>query len=463
MKKLRKSAVFLIGLCLIGIVFLVFMLTRSPASIEFNELSREIEIGSVVDFSRFIDSVKNGNIEDVVVDDSKVKMNQLGKYEVQYKFNDEVETLTIEVVDTTAPEVKLNNKTILFDYPLKAKELVKEIKDATKTEVEFKEDYSFDKAGQQTVIVVVTDEGKNTIEKEAIVTVLEKDEEKPVIKTNELTLDLDSNVELKNVIDVTDNQDKNVKVTIDESTLKRSQAGDYKVKVTAIDASKNKNEKEVVIHVVKREVSKQKVVYLTFDDGPSKHTPEVLSILKKYDIKASFFVTGMNKKYYSYMKNVVDEGHTIALHTYSHKYGKVYKSTDAYFNDLKKIQDLVEKQTGLKVYNIRFPGGSSNTVSRKYSKGIMTKLVKQVEKQGFRYFDWNCENGDGFSKMSQSEMIRRGTSSSANQIMILMHDANGKEDTIETLPKIIEYYAKKGYQFKAIDETTPDFHQHVNN
>lgn len=463
MKKINKKIIAITTLCLIGVMFVVFMLTRPSSAIEFNDLNREIEINSIVDFSRFVDSVKKGTVEDIVIDDSQVKMNQLGKYDVQYKLGDETKTLTIEVVDTTAPKVQLENKTILFDYPLQAKELVKEIKDATKTEVKFKEDYSFDQPGKMEVIVVVTDEGKNTTEKAANVTVLEKDEEKPVIKTDELTLDIDSNIELKNMINVTDNQDKNVKVTTDESTLKRKEAGDYKVKVTAIDASGNKNEKEITIHVVKRVASKQKIVYLTFDDGPSRYTKDVLKILDKYNAKATFFVTGMNKPYYSYMKTVVDKGHTIGLHTYSHNYGKVYKSTDAYFADLKKIQDLVEKQTGLKVNNIRFPGGSSNTVSRKYSKKIMSRLVKQVEKKGFRYFDWNCENGDGYSKMAKSEMIRRATSSSANQVMILMHDANGKKATVETLPKIIEYYQKKGYQFKAIDETTPDFHQHVNN
>jgi len=171
----------------------------------------------------------------------------------------------------------------------------------------------------------------------------------------------------------------------------------------------------------------------------------------------------MNKNYYSYMKTIVDKDHTIALHTYSHKYSSVYQSADAYFKDLKKIQDLVEKQTGIKAKYIRFPGGSSNTVSKKYSKGLMSQLVKEVEKQGFRYFDWNCENGDGYSHMSKSAMVKRATSSSANKVMILMHDANGKKSTVETLPQIIEYYLKKGYQFKAIDESTPDFHQRVNN
>ncbi len=93
----------------------------------------------------------------------------------------------------------------------------------------------------------------------------------------------------------------------------------------------------------------------------------------------------------------------------------------------------------------------------------MSQLTKQVGKKGYIYYDWNCENGDGYAHMSQSQMLKRATSSSAKKVMILMHDANGKQNTVDILPKVIEHYQKKGYTFKAIDDSTPVFHQHVNN
>jgi len=263
-KKINKKLLSIL-VCVIAIICLVFLFNR-PSAIKFNDLSRKIEINSVVDFSRFIDTVKQGEVKDVVIDDSQVKLNQLGKYDVIYKIGDKKETLTIEIVDTVPPKVTLMNKTIAYNYSLKPEELIKEVQDATQTTASFKEKYSFDKAGKMEVTVVVEDQGKNVTEQKATVTVLEKDEEKPVIKTNEITLDLNAITDLKYLIEVTDNQDKNVKVTIDDSGLKRDKEGDYKVRVTAVDASMNKSEKDVVVHMKKRTADKQKIVYLTFDD-----------------------------------------------------------------------------------------------------------------------------------------------------------------------------------------------------
>jgi peptidoglycan/xylan/chitin deacetylase (PgdA/CDA1 family) len=454
-----------LGLGMIAVVIILivgFFLTRPTKIIEFNDEAKQVEINSIVDYNKFIKDilVDDKNVE---IDDSQVKYDTLGNYNVIYKIGDKTQTLKIEVVDTIKPKVTLKTKTVIYDYPLKADELVNKIVDETKTEVSFKEDYSFTHVGENEVVVVVKDEGGNITEESTTVTVLEKDEEKPTINTTEIKYYIDSNTEIKDKIDVTDNQDKNVKVSVDETNLDKTKAGDYTVTVTATDASGNVSTSDVTVHVSKRDLTKEKIVYLTFDDGPSKYTPDVLKILDKYNIKASFFVTGINKKYYSYMKTIVDKGHTIGLHTYSHEYGTVYASIDAYFKDLEKIYNLVEKETGVKAKYIRFPGGSSNTVSRKYTKKIMSKLVKMVEEKGYSYFDWNCENGDGYSKMGKTEMIKRATSSSSNHIMILMHDANGKQNTVDTLSTVIEYYKKKGYEFKAIDDETPIFHQHVNN
>lgn len=208
-----------------------------------------------------------------------------------------------------------------------------------------------------------------------------------------------------------------------------------------------------------------KTVYLTFDDGPSSNTPAILDILDKYGVKATFFVinSGRNNKY---MKDIVNRGHQIALHSYSHDYSKIYSSDEAYFNDLQKISDLVKTQTGVETKVIRFPGGGSNTVSKKYSKGIMTRLSKSVTEKGYVYFDWNCSNGDATGQKTSVQIQLDYCSQypkSASQIVVLMHDVGNKKVTVESLPKIIEYYQSCGMKFDVLTENTPPIHHHINN
>lgn len=195
-----------------------------------------------------------------------------------------------------------------------------------------------------------------------------------------------------------------------------------------------------------------KTVYLTFDDGPSQYTPEILDILDKYGVKATFFV--VNGKYNRVMKDIVNRGHQIGLHCYKHVYSEIYESDEAYFKDLNKISDVVKKQTGVETKIIRFPGGGSNTISKKYSKGIMTRLTKSVAEQGYRYFDWNCSNGDAdgantvIKQVTNCSQFPRGE----KNIVVLMHD--NKEITMKSLPKIIEYYKACGMEFGVLTEST---------
>ena len=208
-----------------------------------------------------------------------------------------------------------------------------------------------------------------------------------------------------------------------------------------------------------------KTVYLTFDDGPSSNTPKILKILDRYNVKATFFVIngGSNNKY---MKDIVEKGHTIALHSYTHNYSKIYTSKEAYFNDLNKIHDLVQEQTGVDSKIIRFPGGSSNTVSKKYCKGIMTELTKEVTNNGLVYFDWNVTNGDATGEKTNVEKQLNYVSQypkKSKTIIVLMHDTDAKDMTVESLPSIIEYYQSQGMNFGVIKQNTPAIHQNVNN
>lgn len=205
-----------------------------------------------------------------------------------------------------------------------------------------------------------------------------------------------------------------------------------------------------------------KTVYLTFDDGPSSYTPQILDTLDKYGVKATFFVKNGGK--YNYvMKDIVNRGHAIGLHTYTHDYKKVYSSDTAYFNDLNKISDLVYEQTGVRSKIIRFPGGASNTVSKKYSKGIMTRLTKSVTEQGYVYFDWNCSNGDADGANTVQKQLNYCSqySKSASTVIVLMHDT--KSTTRDALPKIIEYYKSCGFNFGVLTTSSPRIQHRVNN
>lgn len=208
----------------------------------------------------------------------------------------------------------------------------------------------------------------------------------------------------------------------------------------------------------------EKVCYLTFDDGPSENTLKILEILKKYNVKATFFV--INSKQIGYVKNIYEAGHTVGLHSATHNYAKIYSSTDAYFKDLEEISNKVESIIGIKPNVIRFPGGSSNTVSKKYCKGIMSRLTKLVAEKGYYYFDWNVESGDANQNTASYTYIRNNVLNGAknkNTACVLMHDSSAKTTTVQALPEIIEGLSKMGYRFEALSDKANGYHHRVNN
>lgn len=207
-----------------------------------------------------------------------------------------------------------------------------------------------------------------------------------------------------------------------------------------------------------------KTIYLTFDDGPSARTPEVLQILADNGVKATFFVKN-GGKYNRYMQDIVAQGHTIALHTYSHDYASIYSSDEAYLNDLQQISDLVYDQTGVRTKIMRFPGGASNTKSRKYCSGIMTRMTQKVTEMGYQYYDWNLSSGDASGGTVPASTIINNCRKVPrnNTVIVLMHDAGDKRTTVEALPEVIAYYKAAGCNFAAIDANTPPIHQKVAN
>lgn len=179
-------------------------------------------------------------------------------------------------------------------------------------------------------------------------------------------------------------------------------------------------------------------VYLTFDDGPSIYTNDILDILDSYNVKATFFVVGKEEtNAEEALQRIVDEGHTLGMHSYSHKYKELYESMDSFTQDFARIRDSIYQATGVESVCYRFPGGSSNTVS----KIDMHDFIEYLDSQGVEYYDWNVSSGDGGSmKLSTDTLLENCTKDidTRDTSIILLHDSAEKPTTVEALPDIIE-------------------------
>lgn len=203
------------------------------------------------------------------------------------------------------------------------------------------------------------------------------------------------------------------------------------------------------------EEENSKIVYLTFDDGPSSNTNAILDILKEYNVKATFFVNGktdeISKEGY---KRIVEEGHTLAMHSYTHVYKEVYASKEAFLEDVYRLQNYLFDLTGTKPIYYRFPGGSSNTISEM----DMQIFIQALHEEGMEYFDWNVANGDGGNKELTTDQILTNVWNDIPKYehsMILMHDSVQKGFTVEALPEMIKQLQEAGYTILPIDDTTP--------
>ena len=220
------------------------------------------------------------------------------------------------------------------------------------------------------------------------------------------------------------------------------------------------------VHVVPVEMPEivmppEKTVYLTFDDGPCGNTNNLLDVLKKYDVKATFFVVGeMGRP--EVIKRAYEEGHAIGVHCYVHD-KKIYKSEQAYFEDFMKMQEVIREQTGSYTRIFRFPGGSANTSSR-FNKGIMTRLTKIMTDMGYRYFDWNISAGDSGEAHETSfyeNRIISGLKRNTEYVIVLQHDI--KPNSVRAVEGVIKWGLKNGYTFLPLDITSPHVESKVNN
>jgi peptidoglycan/xylan/chitin deacetylase (PgdA/CDA1 family) len=199
-----------------------------------------------------------------------------------------------------------------------------------------------------------------------------------------------------------------------------------------------------------------KVAYLTFDDGPSIYTNRVLDILKEYNVKATFFVNGRSDaNSLSIYRRIVNEGHSIGNHTYTHKFQNIYTSVQAFDNDFNSLQDLILRTTGVTMDIMRFPGGSNNAISDSYSLGIMNTLTVKYKNMGYKYFDWNASAGDSWEGTTTSYAIDNITRQCRYKsfAIILMHDS--RPTTPDALKSAIQNLTGFGFKFLPLSTSTP--------
>lgn len=206
-----------------------------------------------------------------------------------------------------------------------------------------------------------------------------------------------------------------------------------------------------------------KFAYLTFDDGPSANTEQILNILQEYGVKATFFVIGSETEYGKHLyRRIVEEGHAIGLHSYNHVYADIYKSEEAFMESMYKLRNLIENTTGVRPDILRFPGGSNTSFITRYGgPDLAASLVARLHREGMQYFDWNVSSLDATKPVVDTKIITEATLRGAqgrNQAIVLMHDAPAKKTTVEALPAIIEGLQAQGYTFEVLKRDTPPVH-----
>lgn len=398
--------------------------------------------------------------------DSNVDTNKVGNYSVVYsaKYKNKVKKYVVDVVvsDKESPVIET------------ASDSLSVCPNATEFNIEYSAIDNYDgdltsnvsKDVKDDILTLSVNDSSNNIANKDIRLVRE-DLEGPAISLNgnsTVYLSVGSSYS-ESGASASDNCDGDVSSSISISGgVDTSKAGSYSVTYTAVDSTGNSSSVTRNVYVFASNGTGDKIVYLTFDDGPSAYTGELLDILARYNVKATFFVTNRNPKYNGFIKRAYEEGHTIALHTSTHNYSQVYSSVDAYFNDLNAINETVKSITGDYSRLIRFPGGSSNTVSRNYNIGIMTTLTQMVTDRGYKYFDWNVSSGDADGKNRSSSEYSNNIINGINgkqMSIVLQHDTN--INSIRSVSTVIEYGLSHGYTFLPLSIDSPVVHHKVVN
>lgn len=256
-------------------------------------------------------------------------------------------------------------------------------------------------------------------------------------------------------LQITDELQRKLEEEILAREAAEAESGEAAVNLNVLSAEADGADEEIA-DTESEDAEDIKRVYLTFDDGPSIYTEEILDILDQYNVKATFFVTGeAAKEHPDRYRMIVDRGHSIGMHSYTHIYSEVYKNKENFINDFNKIRDYLTETTGVTPVIYRFPGGSSNTVSAT----DMNELCRYLDDNGIHYFDWNVSSGDATSQTLSTERIVANCLAgifSHKDSVVLLHDTSAKYTTIAALPVILEQLqAMENTEVCPITESTP--------
>ena len=395
--------------------------------------------------------------------EGKVDNKILGKNEISYVFEFDNNKYNlkqvINIVDTTPPKIIINEEIVKVCPNGKIPTL--NIKAIDNYDGDITNNINKELSDNEVVLKVKDKNGNETI---SIIPAIVEDKEAPKIVLNgEKNKSFYPNSSYNDEgITVTDNcnSENELDLKIDNN-VDYTNPGTYKITYSVTDQSNNTSYEQRNIDILDYS-DNSKDVYLTFDDGPSIYTEELLDILKKYNVKATFFVTSNGSD--STILREYNEGHTVALHSNTHEYSYIYSSIDNYFTDLYAVQNRVKNITGESPNLIRFPGGSSNSVSTNYDGGIkiMSKLTEEVENKGFQYFDWNVSSGDAGDASTSDEVYYNVINNlSGGYSIVLQHDT--KKFSIDAVERIIQYGLANGYVFKPLSSYSPKAHHRIYN
>lgn len=478
-KKLNKLQIFLV--CIITLIFLIFLIIllciKPELELEYEQIS--IPVYSEYQKPSMVAKYLGIDITDNIKETGFIDTSLLGEYTLTYTVQEGInvieKNLKVIVNDEQAPVITLNgdinqNTCDPFKYEEQGYQAIDNYDKDITDKVEIIKDnnkITYQVADSSGNISVAIRNFKTCDQ------ISNKKEEFYLNLLGSQTLYVPLNSEyIEYNAEAYDDTDGYLKAEI-TGEVNTSLAGLYEVSYSVTNSKGQNITKIREVYVFDTDTiqnltnGEKGVIYLTFDDGPGQYTEKILDILSKYNIKATFFVTSGGSD--EIIKKEYDAGHSIGLHTSTHKWD-IYSSEETYFNDLEQVSNRVENITKEKAYLIRFPGGSSNTISRKYKKGIMTSLASEVLKKGYHYFDWNvsvedagvCTKQKTYEKKQECILnyFKKGLSFNRSNV-VLMHDI--KKYTADTLEKMIIYAIEQGYTFDKITMETEQVHSRINN
>lgn len=457
-----------VGVCLLAALILTVMITGVQVEL-LGDRELTLEYGMHYEEPGATATI-NGKEASVQIT-GQVDEETLGSYTLHYRVSylwmHRSKERTVHIIDTTAPEITLLENPGNITMP--GEEYVEEGFVATDNyDGDLTDRVTVTREGD-TITYTVKDSSGNTASVRRIIRY--GDVDAPVITLtggSSMTITAGSTFEEPGFAAV-DNRDGDVTAQVQiTGTVDSMATGEYILTYTVTDAAGNTTsvERKVTVAPIRQPDIVEpdgKVIYLTFDDGPSKYTQNLLDVLEKYNVKVTFFVvnTGYNMK--TLLNNIVNGGHSIGIHSMTHKYDVVYQSERAFYDDLYGMQAIIREYTGVTTTLMRFPGGSSNAVSKKYCTGIMTALTKGVTDRGFQYFDWNVSSGDAGSAKTADEVYNNVINGIGNKktAVVLQHDLY--DYSVEAVERIIIWGLQNGYSFQGLTSTGPTCHHRVSN